>query len=137
MSFYRKVLAAVFAMSLTTGVFAEDAANNATNPTTENNAPTANTLTEASAANTSEATQPQAQAADQTTASAEKVDVNKADAKELMKVKGISAARAKAIISYRNKHGNFKSIDDLKEVKGFKRMNEKTMQKITDQLTVG
>ena len=54
-----------------------------------------------------------------------------------MKVKGLNAARAKAIVTYRKKHGDFKSIDELKEVKGFKKMNEKKMQEYQDQLTVG
>ncbi len=54
-----------------------------------------------------------------------------------MKVKGMGAARAKAIVMYRKKHGDFKSTDELKEVKGFKKMNEKKMNELTEQLTVG
>lgn len=51
--------------------------------------------------------------------STEKINLNKADAKALAKaMKGIGAKRAQAIVSYRDAHGAFKSIDDLSVVKG-------------------
>lgn len=123
MSFYRSFIAAIAAMGLATCVFAADESTTAT------------TNTQA----TTEAAAP-AQTADTTTtttATQDKVNLNKATAKELAKVKGLNAAKAKAIVAYRKKHGDFKSTDDLKEVKGFKKMDEKTMKDITDQLTVG
>jgi competence protein ComEA len=48
-----------------------------------------------------------------------KVDINSASEAELQKVKGIGAAKAKAIVEYRKKNGNFTSVDDLTKVKGF------------------
>ena len=46
------------------------------------------------------------------------VDLNKATQAELEALKGIGTVKAKAIIEYRNKNGNFKSADDLDNVKG-------------------
>ena len=132
MSIYRRLIVAVAAMGLATSVFAADEATTTT--TTE----TTPTTAEAAPAPTAEAT-PAAttETTTTTTASTEKLDLNKATVKELMKLKGVSAAKAKAIVTYRKKHGDFKSVDDLKEVKGFKKMNEKKMQEIADQLTIG
>ncbi|EKD54320.1 MAG: Helix-hairpin-helix repeat-containing competence protein ComEA [uncultured bacterium] len=66
-----------------------------------------------------------------------KVNLNKATAEELAKVQGLNASKAKAILSYRKKHGDFKSMDDLKTVRGFKRMSDQTFKTITDQFTLG
>lgn len=107
MSIFRTVMAAVAAAAIMMPAFAaEDAAN----------------ATPASADTTMQ----------QTT----KVDLNKATAKELMSVKGISAAKAKAILSYRKKHGDFKSIDDLSAVKGFKKLKPEQLKDIQDQVSV-
>ena len=46
------------------------------------------------------------------------VDVNMATQSELESVKGLGPAKAKAIIDYREKHGPFKSLDELANVKG-------------------
>lgn len=52
-------------------------------------------------------------------AQADKVDINKADAAALQEnLNGVGPAKAKAIVDYRNKNGEFKSIDDLTQVKG-------------------
>jgi competence protein ComEA len=48
-----------------------------------------------------------------------KVDINTASEAELQKIKGIGASKAKAIVEYRKKNGNFTSVDDLTKVKGF------------------
>ena len=127
MSFYRKLIAAVAAMGLATAVFAAD--ENTQSSADETAAPQAVTTT-AEATTTTTATE-------STTTTQEKVNVNTASAKDLMKVKGLNSAKAKAIVSYRKKHGEFKSLDELKQVKGFKKMNEKSMQDLQDQLTVG
>ncbi|MBS1159473.1 MAG: Competence protein ComEA helix-hairpin-helix region [Proteobacteria bacterium] len=61
------------------------------------------------------------------------VNINTATQDELVTVKGIGPSKAKAIIDYRTKNGPFKSVDDLKEVKGF---GEKTLAKLKADLTV-
>jgi competence protein ComEA len=47
------------------------------------------------------------------------VDINTADADTIAaELKGVGPAKAKAIVEYREKHGPFKSADDLSLVKG-------------------
>jgi len=47
------------------------------------------------------------------------VDINKADANTIAKeLTGIGLSRAQAIVAYREKNGAFKSVDDLRKVKG-------------------
>jgi competence protein ComEA len=46
------------------------------------------------------------------------VDINTADASTLAReLNGVGPARAQAIVAYRNEHGPFKSVDDLRLVK--------------------
>ena len=47
-----------------------------------------------------------------------KVNVNKADAKELETALDLSPENAAAIVQYREKNGPFKKLDDLKKVPG-------------------
>jgi competence protein ComEA len=47
------------------------------------------------------------------------VDINKADAKTIAKeLNGVGLSRAQAIVEFREKNGAFKSIEDLRKVKG-------------------
>jgi competence protein ComEA len=47
------------------------------------------------------------------------VNINTADAATLAAaLDGVGAARAKAIVEYREAHGPFRSVDDLAQVKG-------------------
>ena len=48
----------------------------------------------------------------------EQVDVNKGGAEELMRLKGVGQKTAENIISYRQEHGPFKSVEELVNVKG-------------------
>ena len=48
------------------------------------------------------------------------VNINTADKSELMTLPGIGETRAAEIIEYREKHGTFKSKEDLMNVKGIK-----------------
>ena len=126
MSFYRTFIAAVAALGLASVAVAAE-------PTTKDAAkqPNATTVAQPAAKTTADA-QPASDAAQ-----ADKVNLNKATAKELAKVQGLNVTKAKAIVSYRKKHGDFKSVDELKDVKGFKRMDEKTMQDIQAHLIIG
>lgn len=124
MSFYRSILAAVAAIAIASPVFAEDAA-----------APQATASTEATQVAPS-ADASAASAEQSATASESKVNINKATAKELMAIKGITSSRANAIVKFRKQHGDFKSTDDLANVRGFKKMKSDKMKEITDRLTI-
>ncbi len=55
------------------------------------------------------------------------VNINTADAATLAKtMKGIGLKKAQAIIAYRTRHGRFKTVDELKKVKG---IGKKTVDK--------
>lgn len=132
MSFYRTLLASVAALVIASPVFADDTTQQSPS---DGSTPAAQTDTSGSSMQQQTTSSDQQGAA--TTES--KVNLNKATAKELMKVKGINAAKARAIVAYRKKHekdGGFKSVDDLANVKGFKKVNADTMKEIEDQLTV-
>lgn len=62
------------------------------------------------------------------------VNINTASVDELDAVKGIGPGKAKAIVDYRSKNGPFKSLDDLKEVKGF---GDKSVVKLRSELSIG
>jgi competence protein ComEA len=48
------------------------------------------------------------------------VNLNTADTQTIVNahIKGIGKKRAEAIVAYRGQHGPFKSVDDLKNIKG-------------------
>lgn len=62
------------------------------------------------------------------------VDINKASQAELESVKGIGPKKAQAIIEYRKKNGEFKSVDDLDKVPGFGR---KSVDLVKKDISVG
>jgi competence protein ComEA len=61
------------------------------------------------------------------------VNLNTATKDELVALPGIGPAKAQAILDYRNKNGAFKSIEELKDVKG---IGAKRYEKIKSELTV-
>ena len=62
-----------------------------------------------------------------------KVNLNRADVKELMTLTGIGQSRAEAIIRYREEIGSFERIEDVMKVSGIK---ESAFNKIKDDITV-
>ena len=62
-----------------------------------------------------------------------KVNINTATKEELMTLTGIGEAKANDIISYRNKNGSFKNIDEIRNIKG---IGEAIFAKIKDRLTI-
>ena len=56
-----------------------------------------------------------------------KVNVNKADAREIQETADLSAAEAEAIVRYRTQNGDFKNLDDLHKVPGIdaKKLDER------------
>ncbi len=60
-------------------------------------------------------------------ASTELININEANLEQLQTLKGIGATYARRIIDYREAHGDFKSIDELKKVKG---IGEKRLENI-------
>lgn len=62
------------------------------------------------------------------------VDINTADKAALGTLKGIGPAKAEEIIKYRQEKGPFKSVDELKNVKG---IGDKILEAIKADVTVG
>ncbi|MCL4316125.1 MAG: ComEA family DNA-binding protein [Gammaproteobacteria bacterium] len=61
------------------------------------------------------------------------VNINTANQQQLESVQGIGPKKAQAIIEYRQKHGKFKSIDELDKVMGF---GKKGIEQLRAQVTV-
>jgi len=63
------------------------------------------------------------------------VNINTADAKTLaVELNGIGAKKAQAIIDYRNEHGVFTNLEDLRNVKG---ISSKTIDKNKENIILG
>ncbi len=56
-----------------------------------------------------------------------KIDLNRADAAGLMRIKGVGEKTAQAILAYRRAHGAFRNVRDLLQVKG---IGEKKLEKL-------
>ncbi len=61
------------------------------------------------------------------------VNINTASKEQLCEIPGIGESRADSIISYRQEHGKFNSIEDIMQVSGIK---EKYFTKIKDYITI-
>ena len=62
------------------------------------------------------------------------ININTASATELATLKGIGPAKAQAIVEHREKNGQFKSVDDLRLVRG---VGDKMLEQLRPQVTVG
>lgn len=60
-----------------------------------------------------------------------KLNINTADAEELEQLDKIGPKTAQKIIDYRNANGAFKSVDEIKNIKG---IGDKTLEKIRDKI---
>ena len=61
------------------------------------------------------------------------ININTADEKQLQQIKGVGPAIAGRIIDYRTNNGAFKSVDEIKKVRG---IGDKTFEKMKDYITV-
>lgn len=62
-----------------------------------------------------------------------KISINQANVEELTSLSGIGEKKANDIIEYRNQNGNFKTIEDLKNVNG---IGDALFEKIKDYITI-
>lgn len=65
---------------------------------------------------------------------ADRLNINTATAKELMRLSGIGEKKAAEIVAYREENGGFSDIAELMRVSG---IGEKTFAEIKDEITVG
>jgi competence protein ComEA len=61
------------------------------------------------------------------------INLNTATKDELVALPGVGPSKAQAILDYRNAHGPFKSVEELKDVKG---IGAKRFEKLKGELTV-
>lgn len=80
----------------------------------------------------SELTEPRAEA-DSAAENSGLININTAPAYKLEELDGIGEVKAAAIVQYREENGNFKSVDELVNVKG---IGEKTLEKNRNRITV-
>lgn len=60
-----------------------------------------------------------------------KIDLNRADAAGLMRIKGVGEKTAEAILAYRRAHGPFRDMRDLLQIKG---IGEKKLEKLAPHI---
>ncbi|MBR5315716.1 MAG: helix-hairpin-helix domain-containing protein [Firmicutes bacterium] len=62
-----------------------------------------------------------------------RVNINQADSSGLQEIPGVGPSTAEKIIQYRESHGRFKSIEDIKNVDG---IGDKTFEKMKDMIAI-
>ena len=62
-----------------------------------------------------------------------RTNINEADSQELEKLPGIGAVKARQIIAYREEHGAFKKLEELKNVSG---IGQKTYEGLLEYITI-
>lgn len=65
--------------------------------------------------------------------SIKKVNINEADESTLMRLPRVGKSLAGRIIEYRNREGNFRSIEEIKKIRGIK---DNLFEKIKDNITI-
>jgi len=60
-----------------------------------------------------------------------KINLNRADAAGLMRIKGVGGKTADAILAYRRAHGPFRDVRELLQIKG---IGEKKLEKLAPQI---
>lgn len=111
--------------------------NSATSTIVLNGAPSASSEAESKAGtaqvnSVSGKTNSTASAANQRNNSA-LININTATAEQLTALNGIGEKKAAAIVEYRQKHGEFTTVDELVNVSG---IGEKTLENIRNSITV-
>lgn len=81
----------------------------------------------------SSSTEPSASNNDDGSDSSVKINLNTATKEQLCQITGIGDKKADLILQYRQEHGQFKSVDELKEINGF---GDKTVNKLKDHLSI-
>jgi competence protein ComEA len=66
--------------------------------------------------------------------SGERIDINRANAEQLVVIPGIGKVMAERIVQFRDKHGRFSRVEDLLKVKG---IGEKSLEKLRPYIKVG
>lgn len=61
------------------------------------------------------------------------ININTGDISELTKINGVGETKAQNIISYREKNGQFKTVEEIKNVDG---IGDKTFEKMKDSIKV-
>ena len=61
------------------------------------------------------------------------VNINTATVDELKNLPGVGPAKAAAIVEYRSRNGNFKSVEELKQVKG---IGDGIFNRLKDEATI-
>ena len=61
------------------------------------------------------------------------MNINTADAEELATLKGIGSSLAQRIVDYREQHGAFKSVDEIKNVRG---IGQNKFDDFKDKITI-
>ena len=132
MSFYRNLFVSLAAAAVISPVFADETATQTqqaganAKPGISQQQPAQASDQQASGKATLASNASAANPAD----AAAKINLNKATVKELLTVKGINKSQARAIVAYRKKHGDFKSMDELNQVRSFK---NKPLDKTTEE----
>jgi len=70
---------------------------------------------------------------DSTSSVTDKININTASLSDLDKLDGIGPTYAQRIIDYRSANNGFKSIEEIKNVKG---IGDKTFEKLKNQITI-